>query len=697
MRKIRFVLIMSFVISLLLMFIPQNSIAQNATGDTTQVETPSIVIDAAAARVKTSPDLYGIFYEEISRAGEGGISAELVQNRDFEATNLPEGWTQEGRDIYTAKGRHYNQWWDSNNPALAWSLVADGGAEGSISLVKENPLNERNPYSLKLTSTKTGKRDGVANSGFWGMNIQQGESYDLSFYARTEGSRTTTLNISLENEDGSSVAASGKVENVGGAWKEYKLALTANATNSKARLVITQAAEGTIWLDVVSLYPRKTFKGHGLRTDLCEMLAALKPSFMRFPGGCVVEGASLSSRWNWKETIGDKTQRRGLYNVWGYFNTYSLGYHELLQLCEDLNADAMYVCNVGMSCNARQPSEYVQGEELQPMVQDALNALEYAMGPVTSTWGAKRAANGHPEPFKIKYIEIGNENGGQIYQENYRVFYDAIKAKYPDIITIADERIPNAKVEIVDEHFYVNPSRFFGMANQYDRTDRNGPKIYVGEYAVNSGVGNGNLQGALAEAVFMMNMEKNSDIVTMSSYAPLFENINSREWEVNLIRFDNSRVIGRTSYEVQKLFSENKPDQVLKTEVSANNVSLPGNTGNRGGRGGAGGGRGGQGGSTGVQQLYALAGMDNAKKELVVKIVNPTADSVNGTITINGISNLGKNAKVFTLGHASITAENTLENPNEVKPVEKTISISGPEFKYEFSPNSLTILRIAAP
>lgn len=693
MSKIRFILIVLVVISLSLIGITQNSFAQNETGQAAQVGTPSIVIDAAAPRVETSPNLYGIFYEEISRAGEGGISAELVQNRDFEATNLPEGWTQEGRDIYTAKGRHYNQWWDSNNPALAWSLVADGGAEGSISLEKENPLNERNPHSIKLTATKIGKRVGAANSGFWGMNIQQGEAYDLSFYARTEGSRTTTLNISLENEDGSSVAASGKVENVGGAWKEYKLSLIANATNSKARLVISQATEGTIWLDVVSLYPSKTFKGHGLRTDLCEMLAALKPSFMRFPGGCVVEGASLSSRWNWKETIGDKSQRRGLYNVWGYFNTYSLGYHELLQLCEDLNADAMYVCNVGMSCNARQPAESVQGEALQPMIQDALNALEYAMGPVTSTWGAQRAANGHPEPFKIKYIEIGNENGGQIYQENYRVFYDAIKAKYPDIITIADERVPNAKLEIVDEHFYVNPSGFFGMANQYDRTDRNGPKIYVGEYAVNNGVGSGNLQGALAEAVFMMNMEKNSDIVTMASYAPLFENVNSQEWAVNLIRFDNSKVIGRTSYEVQKLFSNNKPDQVLKTEVTADSVNLPGNTGNRGGRGG----RGGQGGSAGIKQLYALAGMDNAEKELVIKVVNPTADSVNGTITINGISNPGKNAKVITLGHASNTAENTLENPSEVKPVEKTISISGPEFKYEFSPNSLTILRIAAP
>ena len=316
----------------------------------------------------------------------------------------------------------------------------------------------------------------MANSGFWGMNIQQGETYDLSFYARTEGNRTTTLNVSLEDDNGSTVAASGKVENVGGAWKKYTLALTASATNPKARLVISQATEGTIWLDVVSLFPRKTFKGHGLRQDLAEMLADLKPGFVRFPGGCVVEGASMSSRWNWKESIGDISQRRGLYNVWGYFNTYGLGFHELLQLCEDLNAAPMYVCNVGMSCGARQPAEELRGDALQPMVQDALDALEYAMGPVTSTWGAKRAANGHPAPFKIKYLEIGNENSGATYQANYKVFYDAIKAKYPDVITIADQRIPNAPVEIVDEHYYVNPARFFGMANQYDNTPRNGPE-----------------------------------------------------------------------------------------------------------------------------------------------------------------------------------------------------------------------------
>ncbi|MCY2954430.1 MAG: hypothetical protein NTU53_21065 [Planctomycetota bacterium] len=654
-----------------------------------------IVIDAAAPRIASSPELYGIFFEEISRAGEGGLCAELVQNRDLEAINLPEGWRQEGKDIYTAKGRHYNQWWQSPTPA--WSLVKDGAADGGIALEKANPLNDRNPNSLKLIATRSGGRIGVANSGFWGMNIQQGEAYDLSFYARTEGNRITTLNVALEDDNGSTVAASGKVDNVGGAWKKYTLALTATATNPKARLVISQATEGTIWLDVASLFPRKTFKGHGLRQDLAEMLANLKPGFVRFPGGCEVEGASISSRWNWKESIGDISQRRGLYNVWGYFNTYSLGFHELLQLCEDLNAAPMYVCNVGMSCGARQPAEELRGDALQPMVQDALDALEYAMGPITSTWGAKRAVNGHPAPFKIKYIEIGNENSGATYQANYKVFYDAIKARYPDVITIADQRIPNAPVEIVDEHYYANPARLFGMANRYDNIPRSGPKIYVGEYAVNSGVGQGNLLGALAEAVFMLNMEKNSDVVRMCSYAPLFENVNSREWPVNLIRFDNSQVVGRTSYHVQRLFSENRPDEILQTTVTAGTVTLSGAASAARGGPATQAARGGRVGGSDVKLIYALAGMDNARKELVVKVVNPTPNPVSASITVNAIPSLARTGKVITLGHASNAAENTLEKKTVVMPVEKPLTVAGQEFKYDFTPNSLTIFRIPAP
>ena len=662
--------------------------------------TPTITIDATAPRRAVSPEMYGIFFEEISRAGDGGLCAELIQNRDFEATNLPADWRQEGRDIYTAKGRHYNQWWDTPTPG--WSLVAEGGAEGSISLETDTPLNDRNPHSLKLTVTEMGDRCGVANSGFWGMNVEEGQWYDATFCAH--GDRSVGLVFSLEAEDGT-VCARATIPEVGGGmrgrggasaqaspWRKYQLSLQAHASNPKCRLVIEPIEPATMWFDVVSLYPRETFKGHGLRKDLCEMLAALEPGFMRFPGGCVVEGASFTSRWNWRESIGDISQRRGLYNVWGYFNTYGLGYHELLQLSEDLGTEAMYVCNVGMSCSARQPSESVQGDELQPFVQDALEALEYALGPVTSTWGAQRAANGHPEPFNLKYIEIGNENGGPVYQANYRVFYDAIKARYPNVITIADQRVPGAPVEIVDEHFYVNPARFFGMATHYDDTDRRGPKIYVGEYAVNSGVGDGNLMGALAESVFMMNMEKNADVVRMCSYAPLFENVNSREWPVNLIRFDNSQVMGRTSYYVQKLFGTQRPDVVLTTIVEAASVS-PASlaSGERGGRGGRGGGQPAQ-----INQLYALAGLDQKTGELIIKVTNPTAEPVTGRITLKGLTGLGRTAKVITLGHTDATAENTLENPDVVVPTQSQMAVSGSEFSATFAPNSLTILRLPA-
>jgi alpha-N-arabinofuranosidase len=704
MYKARLIIIVLFIILLVsLAVLVQNSLAQTNRGQTNQSNlvsagTAKILINAAAPRTTISPDLYGLFYEEISRDGDGGLCAELVQNRDFEAINLPDGWRQEGRSVFSNLGWRTNVWFQTPTPD--WSLVREGESDGTIDLEKANPLNEKNPNSLKMTATKLGGRIGVASSGYWGMNIQKGEKYDLSLYARTEGNRTTTLNFSLENEDGTGVAASGKIDNIGGTWKKYTLVLTAGVTNTKTRLVITQASEGTIWLDVVSLYPQKTYKGHGLRPDLCEMLAGLKPSFLRFPGGCAVEGASLSDRWNWKDSIGDISQRRGIYDLWGYYNAYGVGFHELLKLSEDLGAAPLYVTNVGMSCGARMPTDTVQGDDLKFYIQDTLDALEYAMGPVDSTWGAKRAANGHPAPFKIKYLEIGNENHGPVFFKNYPVFYEAIKAKYPQLICIRatqepqEPNKPEAK-EFVDEHYYESPMGMFRMANFYDNADRKGPKIYVGEYAVNIGVGQGNLLGALAEAVFMLNMEKNSDIVQLCSYAPLFENINNRNWQVNLIRFDSSRVLTRTSYIVQQLFGENKPDQILKTEVSAANVNLPTLTQSRRGRAGGRVGRGGTQPAT-IKQLYALAGMDNSKKELVVKVVNPTPISVNCTISVNGIQNPGKNAKVFTLGHVNNTIENTFENPNEVKPVENTISISGSEFKYDFSPNSLTILRIGA-
>ena len=348
-----------------------------------------------------SPEMYGIFFEEISHAGDGGLYAELVQNRDMEASTVPEGWRVDGNNVFNPGGWRTNKWFKSDLPA--WSFIAEGGAEGSMTLDVNNPLNDRNPHSLKMVVSKLGTRCGIANSGYWGMNVQAGEWYDATFYARTEGQgegprpRGVGLVFSLESTDGKKVCARATLPEIGGGWRKYTLGLHAEASDPNCRLVITPIEPVTMWFDVVSLFPRKTFKNrpNGMRADVAQMLVDLKPGFLRFPGGCVVEGCTLYNRFRWKDSIGDIAQRKGDFNLWGYYSTYGLGFHEYLQLAEDLGAEAMYVCNVGMSCGARRPAENATDPNvLQAYVQEALDALEYAMGPATSEWGAKRAANG---------------------------------------------------------------------------------------------------------------------------------------------------------------------------------------------------------------------------------------------------------------------------------------------------------------
>ena len=638
--------------------------------------TPTIVIDGSAPRTPVSPELYGIFFEEISHAGEGGLNAEMVQNRDFEATTIPDGWKVDGRTLTTSFGWKTDVWFTSDVPG--WSMVKDGDADGTIALETANPLNAKNPHSLRVSAARIGRRFGVANSGFWGMNVQQDQWYDGSFFARREaGAAPVALTLSLESVDGTKSLAKAEVADIGGKggeWARYKFSLHATGTDPKARLVIAAGAPGTFWLDCVSLLPRNTFKGHGLRSDLAQMIADLKPSFIRFPGGCIVEGVTLHNRIRWKDSIGDISQRQGDFELWGYYNHYSMGFHEFLQLCEDINAEPLYVVNGGISCQLRRPYELATDTDLHLYVEDTLDALEYAMGPADSKWGAVRAANGHPAPFHIKYVEIGNENWGANYeQHNYRAFYDAIKARYPDVITIADTRIFQQPVEYVDDHYYVPPQRFFELANFYDTADRKGPKIYVGEYAVNRDVGQGNLRGALAEAVFTMNMEKNSDIVRMCSYAPLFENVNKADWPVNLIRFDSSRVIGRSSYYVQKMFSNNRPEVVLKTDVNSGEWKLI---------------------ATPVKDIYALAGLDQKQNQLVLKIVNSSNSSLRPAVSLKGLPRPAGSAQVETLSNANPTAENTLDDPKVVVPRESETAISGSEFSVECPANSLNVIRI---
>jgi alpha-N-arabinofuranosidase len=465
----------------------------------------SITIHASTHRVKVNPRMYGVFFEEINHAGDGGLYAELVQNRDFEAHNAPAGGRFSGNALVTPKGWVERVWF--NTDVHAWNLVTEGDAKGSIRLVDEKPLNSTNPHSMRLVTRKVGDRFGVANHGYWGMNFRQGATYDLSFFARTEGNERFDLTISLESSIGHKTYARTVVSSAGGAWKKYTSTLQPDQSDPKGRLVISVNRPGTIWFDVVSLFPRDTYRNrpNGLRPDLVKMLADLKPGFIRFPGGCIVEGIMLSNRFQWKQSIGDIAKRQGTFNLWGYYNTFGLGFHEYLQLCEDLQADAMYVVNCGLSCQFRRSEMVTDPKELQPMVQDTLDALEYAMGPVDSKWGAVRAANGRREPFVVKYVEIGNENWGEQYHKNYRVFLDAVKAKYPRVITIADSQdMGSQPIEMADDHFYNTPDFFFDHDRQYDKTARGDRKIYVGEYAVNRSVGRGNLLGALAEAAFLI-------------------------------------------------------------------------------------------------------------------------------------------------------------------------------------------------
>lgn len=503
----------------------------------------SLTVHVDRPGIRISPTLYGLFFEEINHAGDGGLYAEKVRNRAFEDASTPTGW----------------------------SLVREGTLGAAMTLDTAQPLNERTPHSLRLeiaaTSNELRGRAGVANDGYWGIPVEEGKRYRLSFWARSSEGFRGPLGVTLEGNGGSPDAA-GRITGLTPQWKRFECGLTAKAADPAARLVIAASAPGTVWLDVVSLSPEGTWKGrpNGLRADLVGMLAQMKPAFLRFPGGCFCEGDRLANAFRWKDSIGPIEQRPGHWNLWGYRSTDGLGFHEYLQLCEDLGAEPLFVINCGMSHTDRVPLD-----RLDPWVQDALDAIEYANGPAASRWGALRVKHGHPRPFGLKYLEIGNENGWgntlSAYEERYARFYDAIRARYPEVRLLANVPIRNRPMDIVDDHYYNSPEWFLANAGRYDRADRKGPKIYVGEYAVTRNCGQGNLRAALAEAAFMMGLERNSDVVTMASYAPLFVNVHDRKWNPDAIPFDGTSSYGTPSYHVQKLFSVHRPDVLLASEL----------------------------------------------------------------------------------------------------------------------------------
>ena len=503
--------------------------------------TATLVIEADKPGPRVSPSLYGIFFEEINHAGDGGLYGELVRNRSFEESANPDHW----------------------------KMVKEGMVDGEMSIDSIYALSEYNTHYLKLKVLHAiDGYVGVANDGYWGIPVRKGSAYDLSLYAKTPDGINRSLVALLEALD-ERILAKVLIDTLQPEWKRFNVTMVGLDDCPNARLVIRVSEPGVILLDVVSLFPKQTYKArpNGLRQDLATMLDGLHPSFVRFPGGCWVEGDNLGLSYRWKQTIGGIADRRYQYNIWQYWSTNGLGFHEYLQMCEDLGAEPLFVINVGMSHHGVVPMS-----SMKEWVQDALDAIEYANGPADSRWGSKRVANGHPAPFGLKYMEIGNENGGPEYAERYALFHDAIKKKYPEVHLIANVwggYPKNRPVEMIDEHYYSSPEFFINNADRYDTYDRSGPKIYVGEYAVTQRCGKGNLLAALGEAAFMTGMERNSDIVRLCSYAPLFANVNYKKWNPDLINFDASTSYGTPSYYVQAMFSRNRSDVILRSTLQA--------------------------------------------------------------------------------------------------------------------------------
>jgi alpha-L-arabinofuranosidase len=497
----------------------------------------SVAVDQPGHTI--SPTLWGIFFEDINLSADGGLYPELVRNRSFEDSDVPEYWT----------------------------FASPNGGNSTAEIGSQRPLNSFNHHYLNV------KMDGaftLQNKGYWGMNIIKGDRYELKLAARAENGFDGPLTVKILNSSGAEMAG-GEISGLMGKWQYYTLDLTAADGDPKALLQISATGKGRLCLDMVSLMPQKTWKNHGLRTDLAEALDHLHPSFMRFPGGNWIEGDDIAHMYHWKYTIGDIDSRTPLWNTWGYDTTQGLGYHEYLQLCADLGAEPLFGINDGLALNGIS----VPMGQMGQWTQDALDAIEYANGPTNSVWGGLRAQAGHAAPFNLKYMEIGNENGGPDYVERWPLLANAIRAKYPDVKLIMTTDLrgrpypQNPQPDIIDEHYYESPESFMRRANQYDSYDRSGPKIFVGEYAVTQKAGLGNLRAAIGEAAFMTGLERNSDIVTLASYAPLFVNLNHRAWNPDLINFDDSRWYGIPSYYVQQMFSENRGDVTLPVQVDS--------------------------------------------------------------------------------------------------------------------------------
>ncbi len=526
-------------------------------------------------RFPAAEDLYGLFFEDINRAGDGGIYPEMIRNRSFEDSLIPGGCTtDEDQLVYINRGGwpgcfNHGEGMDDWADKVPYTPIPGWYSEGAeMDLDQGDTLNDKRQASLLVSFTPGGK---IRNIGYSGASVTRDAAYDMIMFVKA--AYPVKLSVSLQGPQGEVFAEESASAAGGPGWQKLELRLVSNDTCHEACTVISCPVAAEVRFGYTSLLPEDTYCGHGLRKDIVEALMATHPKFLRYPGGCIVEGMSIETAMRFSNTIGDPWERPSHNLMWHYRTTNGFGYHEFLQLCEDTGMAPMYVCNVGMSCQAR-VSELFDDDTVDEFLQEALGALEYALGPADSKYGAMRAAEGHPEPFSMKYFEIGNENHGPEYNERYEKFYKALKEAYPDVIYISNTHTEadGLPTEMADEHYYSSPEFFMENDNRFDSYDRSGPEIFLGEYAVNGGNTIASMECALAEAVFLAGMERNQDIVKLSAYAPLLQNSDYTAWKPNLVVFNNHEVYGIPSYHAISLMAANRGKEVLESETVSEKV-----------------------------------------------------------------------------------------------------------------------------
>ncbi len=608
-------------------------------------QAPSLSIQVDHPTASVSPTFYGLMTEEINYSYEGGLYGELIRDRTPTRT------------------------WDATR---VWPMVARGDSTVNVSIDESDGPSSAQPRSLRVTVSKASAVSpaGVENGGHWGIPVRPNTQYTGSFYAKSD-TAGIPVTVTLQNDQTGVAAASVVVPGLTKEWKQYSYTLhTAETVPSSVNnhLILTIAQPATVWFDVISLFPPTYHnRSGGDRADISALLAAMHPKFLRFPGGNYLEGDHIAERFDWKKTIGPWVDRPGHMSPWHYHSSDGMGLLEFLGWCEDLKMQPVLAVYAGYSL----AGEHVDpGPALEPYVQDALDEIEYATGGADTKWGAERVKDGHPAPFALHYIEVGNEDGfdrSGSYDGRYAQFYKAIKQRYPDLEIIATTPVKSIKPDVLDEHFYMSAQESFSQAHHYDDADRKGPKIFVGEWATREGDPTPDLEAALADAAWLTGLERNSDLIVMTSYAPLLVNVNpgAMQWAPDLIGYNALSSYGSPSYWTQVMFSSHLGTEIIPATLT----NAP-------------------------PRVFASATRDEATHKLFVKVVNATSISQPLSIDLAGADKVGHDATLTTMSGKTPNATNTIDAPNAVIPHTQVVSVAGPKFTHTFAPYSVNVLEL---